>query len=127
MPRGPKNKLKEIDELERKIDKYFEEIEDKGKPPTISRFAHFLGYTSRQSIYDAINRTDTKEEEKISYIIKRAILLIEAFYEEQLIGNHAAGPIFWLKNRGWSDKQEFEHTGNVSHKIIEWTPAKLKK
>jgi hypothetical protein len=126
--RGPKNKIQNIDQLQNKLDEYFAYIEDKNKPPTVSRLAFFLGYASRQSLYDAMNRNETEEERKISYIIKKALLLIEAFYEESLIGSHAAGPIFWLKNRGWSDKQEIEHSGKVTNKIVEWTPAnKLKK
>ena len=34
---------------------------------------------------------------------------MEAYYEERLVENHAAGAIFALKNFGWNDKQEFEH------------------
>ena len=38
--------------------------------------------------------------------IKRAKLRIEAYYEEYLVENHAAGAIFALKNFGWSDKHQ---------------------
>lgn len=128
MKPGPKNKLIEITDLEGRIEEFFLFLEEKRVPPTISRLALALGYTSRQSLYDAMNRQGTEDERRISYIVKKAVLQIECYYEEQLSGSHAAGPIFWLKNRGWSDKQEIEHTGKVTNKIVEWTPAnQLKK
>jgi hypothetical protein len=128
MKTGPKNKLKEMKDLEKKIEEYFEYIKGESLPPTISRLAYSLGYASRQSLYDAMNRQGTEEERKISYIIKKAVLLIEVYYEESLTGQYSGGPIFWLKNRGWSDKQEIEHSGKITNKVVEWTPAnQLKK
>ena len=48
--------------------------------------------------------TNTKKE--FSYTIKRARLLIEILYEEQLQKGSPTGAIFALKNFGWKDRQE---------------------
>ena len=81
-------------------------------PPTVCGLAFHLGYASRQSIYDLEKRDD-----EFSYTIKRALLRCEMFAEEQLYGNRPVGAIIALKNRGWSDKQEIEHSGGLQ--IIE--------
>lgn len=68
--------------------------------PTITGLVLFCGFESRQSFYDYEKR------EEFSYTIKRARLLIEKEYEEQLQAGNVAGAIFALKNFGWTDKQE---------------------
>jgi hypothetical protein len=109
--------------LQEKINEYFESgvkeknivvgkgtkaQEIKVKIPTITGLCYFLGFESRQSFY--------AYEDKIEfcYIIKRARLNIEQEYEEQLSIGNTIGSIFALKNMGWSDKQEIEHSGNIS-------------
>lgn len=120
------------EELQKKIDEYFKECEpeilkgvdengneyimtdkhgnavyDKKKPPTVAGLAHYLGYESRQSLYDL------KKKEEFSYNIKRAVLLIEAFHEGRLgLDEKNTGSIFWAKNHGWSDRHDIEHTFN---------------
>lgn len=94
-----------IEELQDAIDSYFDYIELKERKPTISGLAYELGFTSRQSIYDYANR-----EDEFSYIIKRAVLYMESIIEEMLYSPNTTGSIFWLKNRGWRDKQEIEQT-----------------
>lgn len=84
-------------------------------PPTISGLALHLGFLNRASIYDYIERDD-----EFSNTIKRAIALIEDYAEKQLFVGNSTGAIFWLKNRGWSDKQEIEQTN------IDKTPFEVK-
>jgi hypothetical protein len=110
--------------LQEKISNYFENCPDKKtvffklkdevvseqvQRLTISGLAYFLGFESRQSFYDYEKRGDA-----FSYALKRARLYIEREYEMQLDGSNAAGAIFALKNFGWSDRQEVEHSGNLS-------------
>ena len=95
-------------ELQAAIDGYFAACNDK---PTITGLAYHLGFESRQSFYDYEKNQDH------SYTIKRARLAIEASYEGCLRGNNVAGPIFALKNLGWKDKQELEHTGKDGEAI----------
>ena len=71
--------------------------------------ALYLGFESRQSISDYATRN-----EEFSYIIKRAKLCVENSYE--LSGT--AFDIFALKNMGWTDKQENEHTFTNAPSII---------
>lgn len=75
---------------------------------TITGLALFLGFESRQSIYDYEKNGD------FSYTIKRARLHVENSYEKNLLSRNAVGAIFALKNFGWSDKQEIVNT-NYNH------------
>lgn len=79
------------------------------EPPTVTGLALFLGFASRQSIYDY-----SKKGEDFSYIIKRALLVVENHYEMSLNYKNPTGAIFALKNMDWSDKREYEHNGNVN-------------
>ena len=101
--------------LEEKVVEYFDncqpEFDDENKiielnPPSVSGLALFLGFASRSSFDDYIKRG-----EEFSYIIKRAKLAIECHYEEGLNYQAPTGKIFALKNMGWSDKTEHEHSG----------------
>lgn len=96
------------EELDAKATEYFTVCENNGKPPTISGLAYFLGFTSRQSLYDY------KKEDKFSYTIKRLRLRIESVYEENLHNNQkTSGAIFALKNLGWTDRQELSISDDI--------------
>ncbi|MEY4573261.1 MAG: Flavobacterium phage vB FspM pippi8 [Bacteroidota bacterium] len=114
------------DELQNKIDEYFKSgintrkvIIGKGEDkteievpvPTISGLAIFLGFESRQSLYDYGKRPE------YSYIIKKAQFFIERGYEEQLQVGNTVGAIFALKNMGWIDKMHNENT-NIEKPIF---------
>ena len=82
---------------------------------TITGLAYYLGFESRQSFYDYENK------EAFSYIIKRARLRIEQNYEELMQYESSIGSLFALKNMGWSDKQEIDHSskdGTMTPQII---------
>lgn len=114
-------------EFEMKVQLYFESIkgeegwetgsDEDGNPvdkkiwivrpevPTITGLCLFLGFESRQSFYDYAQR------EGFSYTVKKARLMIEHEYEKAL--NYSERPtaqIFALKNLGWSDRTELDHT-----------------
>lgn len=96
-------------QLEEIISKYFNQENIKF---TITGLCLFCGFESRQSFYDY------EKNKNFSYIIKRARLVIENMYEENLQENNAAGSIFALKNMGWADKQELEHSGGGEITIV---------
>ena len=110
MARPPKYKTAE--ELQKKINKYFEEgiatkevvitnkVTKTIKVPTISGLALYCGFATRQSFYDL------EKQEKFSYTVKKARLAIEKHYEELIQGGNPTGAIFALKNFGWIDKHE---------------------
>lgn len=111
--------FKTAEELQAKIKDYFDNGVKKRKVevgrsnnkqvveipvPTITGLVLHCGFCSRQSFYDY------EKNDKFSYTVKRARTFIEKEYEEQVaLGSSPA--IFALKNFGWSDKQEHEHTG----------------
>lgn len=73
--------------------------------PSITGLALYLGFASRQSFYDY------EKESEFSYTVKRARLKVEAYYEQGLHKQSPTGSIFALKNFGWKDKQDIEHSG----------------
>lgn len=82
----------------------------KAEPPevvTLSGLILALGLSSRESLDNYLNYPEFVDS------VKRAKMLIEHEYEKRLMGSNAAGPIFALKNFGWTDKQQTEHSGNV--------------
>jgi hypothetical protein len=84
--------------------KRVEEIE----VPTITGLIYYVGFESRSSFYELEKR------DEFSYTVKRARLFIEKEYEEQLSVGNTIGAIFALKNFGWIDKQEVNHSGDVN-------------
>jgi hypothetical protein len=102
------------EEMQEKITEYFQsliKIDKDGKEytdhPTITGLTYFLGFADRKSFYNY------EVKEKFSHTVKRSRLFIESAYESQLFKNNVAGAIFALKNFGWTDKQEIEHSGKI--------------
>jgi len=121
-PEGRPPLYKTAEELETKIREYFntEAYVDiglsktkKGKSslrkysPTISNLALFCGFADRHSFYEY------EAKPQFTHTIKRARALISAYYERLLSGSNCTGAIFALKNFGWQDKTELEHTGEI--------------
>lgn len=92
-------------ETPEQLEKAVEEYLDGSEVKTITGLALALGFESRQSLYDYEKR------DEFSYIIRRAKLFVENYYELQLLtSNSSTGPKFALQQMGWSDKQEIDHT-----------------
>ena len=115
MPGGRPRKYKNVKTLQKAIDDYFQ-TEDK---VTITGLALHLGFATRQSLLNNEGYSD-----EFLDTIKKAKTRVENYYEKALMGNHATGAIFALKNFDWNDKKEIEHSGELGHKVIEWKPAK---
>lgn len=124
------------EELQAAIDKYFNgglKIKDiivgkgankqviKVPVPTITGLCIFLGFESRQSFYAY------EQKPEFCYTIKKARLFIEREYEEQLQIGNTIGAIFALKNMGWFDKQEIDHTTKGESINREYTIEELKE
>ena len=97
-----------VEELQALVEKHFDEIEEKDSVVTVTGLALALGFCSRQSIYDYMDKPE------FSYTIKRALLFVECAYEKKACTQNATGPIFVLKNMGWSDKQEIKQDLTVT-------------
>ena len=91
-------KFSELTEL------YFTDCKDNDEPITMTGLVLALGFCSRQSLYD-YSKQDGFED-----VVNRAKLMIEHSYELKLHNIQVTGPIFALKNFGWSDKQELVHS-----------------
>lgn len=93
-------------ELQKAVDAYFDDRDDRRKPYTITGLTLALGFNSRQSLLDY-----AKKEEFMD-IIKTAKMKVEEYYEESLHREaHISGIIFGLKaNFGWEDKTQIDHT-----------------
>ena len=115
MPAGRPAIYNSPEELEEAIQRYFDEREKDGPPITISGMAYYLGFMTRQSIYDY------KERPEYSEILQRATLYVESQYENKLSGTTPTGAIFALKNMGWKDKTEVDN--NISGGLT-WNEVK---
>jgi len=90
------------------IDEYFQNCQDTKTPCTITGLALALD-TSRQALCNWIERPD-----ELGAVIKRAKVRVENYVEELLLSSRSpGGPIFWLKNFGWSDRQELNLSGGM--------------
>lgn len=119
MPAGRPLKFKSPEELEARIKGYFNSCKDENgtwkRPLTITGLALALD-TSRETL------CEYAEKDQFVDTIRRAKLTVEQFAEEQLyLGKQATGPIFALKNFGWSDKSEQHNTGSMT---INWPLGK---
>jgi hypothetical protein len=89
-------------------DAYYERCTDEKIPMTMTGLALALGFSSRQSIHDYGKMAGFAD------VVSHARLTVEHGYELQMAkGRGDAGVIFALKNMGWSDKQEIQHTEKV--------------
>ncbi len=104
--RPPKYKTKE--EMQERIDKYFNECDNKHEPYTVTGLAMALDIDRRT----LLNYSDKDE---FFPTIKKAKLRVENYLEKRLINDSSTtGIIFNLKNNyDWKDKQEIEHSGKL--------------
>jgi len=110
---GQPAKYSSPQELKEKADEYFKEAIEKGWKITVTGLALWLGFESRQSIYDY------EKHGEFSYIIKNARMKVENAYESRLYDNNAGGAIFALKNMGWRDEKSFDLKGELSIILVD--------
>lgn len=120
--RGRPKKYTEADEMQQKIDLYFKLCDKHNKPYTLSGMALMLGM-DRKSLLNY------SKDDNFFPTIKKAKAKVEQQLEENLyrLGNNS-GVIFNLKNNfGWEDKQELNHSGNVSTPYANLDEEELRK
>ena len=109
------------DDIENKINDYFNYCNENSKPFTMSGLALFLD-CSRMTLYQyeneliKFNNISEEDKKRIMNTVKRAKRMVEAYQEEQLfIGKSPVGTIFSLKNNfNWKDAQEINNNTNIS-------------
>lgn len=121
-------KFKSPEELQEKIDEYYQWAKDNKKHITITGLAWFLD-TNRNTLLkyeecldndELLKSVDDKVKVEFVNTIKRAKARIEMEYEETLYNkNSAVGGIFVLKNNyGYVDKQEIvQENKNIEVKL----------
>ena len=115
-------------ELQAKIEKYFKDgvrfktiivgpannrTEVTVQVPTICGLCLYLGFESRQSFYDY------EKKPGFTYTIKKARMLIEREYEEQLQTSTPTGAIFALKNFNWKDTPLIDQSHHIHTTFIQ--------
>ncbi len=118
-------KYKSVKVLQRKIDAYFKECDEKGDPYTIPGLAYFLGFARKNALWDLENREKkkvrpTRKDKEIADVVKRARLRIENQRLTQMIRNkiNVAGAIFSLTNNfGYKNQQYSENKNEISIKL----------
>lgn len=105
---GRPPKYKTAEEMQEKIDKYFEQCDKDNDPYTITGIAIALDI-DRKTL---LNYSD---KEEFFPTIKKAKLRVENYLEKRLVKNsNVTGIIFNLKNNyDWKEKQEIEHSGKI--------------
>ncbi len=125
---GQPLKFESPEELQERIDAYFEWARKNKRHITITDLAYYLE-TNRTTLLNYENSLENdwlknvSDEVKVRYVntIKRAKARIEAEYEQGLYNkNSVVGTIFTLKNNyGWVDKQEIEQTNKTIEVSLE--------
>lgn len=96
------------EEFDALVEDYRKTCQENGEPLTFTGMALHLGFSDRRSFYDYA------EYEGFSRSVSRAKMLVEAEYERTVAENGmrgCGGAIFALKNHGWEDRSQMEHTG----------------
>jgi len=109
MPVGRPLKFKTVKELEKAIEKYFNEVDIKDW--TITGLA--LALDTFRSVL-----CDYQEKDEFSNTIKKAKQMVENSYEIDLKRHGRPGTIFALKNFDWKDKQETDITSKGERIVI---------
>jgi hypothetical protein len=102
---GRPRAFKSVEEVEEKINAYFNYCEEKEKPYTMSGLAYYLGIDRKTLL-------NYSKNEEYFHAIKKARDKVQMQLEECLyrLGNNS-GVIFNLKNNfDWKDKMEAEKT-----------------
>lgn len=96
-----------VEQMQPAIDAW-EELIKNGEKPTVTGLCIALGFESKDTLYAY------RDKEEFSYPLKRSLLIVENGYEKALRDTAPTGSIFALKNMGWKDKQETEHSGEMT-------------
>lgn len=101
MPAGRPLKFKTVEELDQKINAYFNSVPE--KEWTWTGLALEIGTTR-----DLLN--EYKDRPEFADSIKNGLMKVEGSYEKDLKKDGKTGTIFALKNFGWKDKNETDVT-----------------
>lgn len=99
------------EQMQKAIDIYFNDCQQRGAPLTMSGLALAIGFEDRKSL------VDYNQKSEFSPTIKRAKKIVEQSIEELMLNGkgQVAGVIFNAKNNfGWVDKQDIDQNTNLN-------------
>ena len=105
MPGGRPRLIDSPDEMLTRGQAYFDQCTADEKPILITGLALALGLSGREALCEYGKRTE------FSDTVKELKSVCEQFAEARLYANNPTGAIFALKNYGWIDKVQNEHSG----------------
>lgn len=97
-------------QIEIMAEEFFQRCDDMGDPYTITGLALALD-TSRKVLCEYEERDEFRD------IVKKIKTRVENYAEKKLYTGTPTGPIFALKNFGWSDKQDLNLGGQSDNPI----------
>jgi hypothetical protein len=101
---GRPPKYETAEEMRPVVERFIEDVRSGETVATITGLCLALGFESKDTLYNYRDRPE------FSYLIKRGLLVVENKYEEAMREPNATGSIFVLKNMGWKDRTEHDHT-----------------
>jgi len=93
-------KYKTVEELTAAGEAYFEECRKNDEPITVTGLCLALGFNSREALLNYQGKA------AFNNAVKRLKLVCQNYAEKHIYKGNPAGPIFSLKNFGWSDRQD---------------------
>ena len=115
MPAGRPLKFDSAHQINSIADNYFAECVEKEEPITITGLCIALGFTSRKVLMEYEDGKYDSYDPEFSNSVKCAKMRCEQYAESKIFSlKNPAGAIFALKNYGWTDKQEVEHSGSLN-------------
>ena len=120
--RGQSNRY-EADEMQKRVEAYFAEVEATGKMPSVGGLALYLGFNSRTALQRYIDDSAAEKSplKDCVDIITRARSRIEEANVQALYNRDMTrGAQFVLQNGfGYSEKQEIRHDAVINVQITE--------
>ncbi len=115
-PVGRPRKIKTPEEFDSLVDSYIEMCKAAEEPILLTGMILALGFVSKDTFYEYQKFPEFTDS------VKRARMFVEMEYEKRLnVNNSSSGPIFALKNFGWTDKTETKITGDENEPVaIRW-------
>lgn len=103
----------DIERVSKLCEEYFEQLPTLNEPPTVTGLTLYLGFESKTTLYEYAKKIEFANP------IKRALLKIEQFHEiATSMGDKCTGNIFILKNFGWKDTSDINHSGEIKGSTI---------
>jgi len=105
-----------VEEIQEKANKYFDNL-SKERIPTMTGLASALG-VSRITLWRYGGGEDIESRIEFRNALREFLDRVAMAWEERLASPGASGVTFWLKNHGWKDRQEVEHSGTVTQELV---------